>query len=469
MKMTNLFSIAALILISGPMVFAAEDQSSKIAKAVARSGLKETDLGIVVLGPDDKEVYVLNPDKRFIPASITKLFTAAAVLHELKPGFEFQTQIVYKANERIGKVLKGSLCLKGGGDPAFVSERMWMLVNDFLRTDITSVEGDLLVDDSFFDQDRIDEGREPGRNDRAYDAPVGALSFNWNSTTVYVRPSHSGDGQARAWVDPENGYVQLVNNAKTGRSTNLQVSRVAGKSQDRIVVDGTIGANESEKHFYKNISDPALYAGHNLVSFLRQRGITVSGQVRRSTCEAFKDVGSTNPSLPMSKLVSDMNKFSNNFVGEMLAKGLAATKTGKQGTMAMGLRIVQDFLQDELDFKKGEYVLANVSGFSRDNSFAPRHFIKLLNWVENDFRIYPEFLQSLPISGTDGTLEKRMNGETKGWVRAKTGLLTGVSSLSGFAGRPKGGVFAFAFMYNGGADGAKVRAFFDKLTEILIK
>jgi len=387
----------------------------------------------------------------------------------LQADYKFHTQL-HVDGEQTGNILKGNLILKGGGDPAFVSERMWMLVNDFTRSGIKKITGNIVVDDTYFDSDKFDEGREPQRNDRAYDAPVSALSFNWNSTNIYIRAGRKEGEKAQVTIDPENDYITLVNTVKTSKGvTSVEASRSTSGGKDVITVSGSIAQGAAEKVIYKNISNPALYAGSNLKRFLKERGIDVEGSVVLGKLSAKAELITDQPSFPLSKLVSDVNKFSNNFVAEMLAKGLGAQVTGKQGRMEDGLEQVRNFISTELNLKRTDFVLANVSGFSRKNSFTALQFIDLLSWVQQQFRIYPELVQSLPSAGVDGTLERRMKGQAERWVRAKTGLLTGVVALSGYAGRSSNGVLQFAFMYNGKADGSHVRNTFDNMAASLVK
>src|SRR5690606_23121085 len=157
--------------------------------------------------------------------SLTKIVTAFAVLQNLGPSAKLQTTL-WAENEPVNGVLKGDLVLKGGGDSGFVSETMWFLVNEFLRTGVKRIEGTIVVDDSEFDGTRTDKSRDPVRVDRAYDAPVGAMSFNWNSISIFVRPSQAGSPPT-VILDPiDNGY-KVKNKAKTvaGSASNIQVAR----------------------------------------------------------------------------------------------------------------------------------------------------------------------------------------------------------------------------------------------------
>ncbi len=426
--------------------------------------LKPEDFGVMIGEVGAEALLSLNAERPMIPASITKLVTAASFLKHYPPGTKFKTQLVADANAT-GTTLKGSLYLKGAGDPAFVSETMWFLVNAFTRTGVTQVDGDLIVDDNLFDSLRYDPSRQADRVDRAYDAPTGAMSFNWNSVNIFVRPGAKAGDAARVWLDPENEYVRLRGSVKTsGKGVNVNIDRDFDKKsgQDVIHVSGSIAPGANEYVQFKNITSPDLWAGANLKSFLAQRGVNVKGKVLPGRAPESAKVLAEAESKPVEQIVADMNKFSNNYVAEMLTKHLGLLRQ-KPGTIAGGMKVIEEDLQS-IGIGKDQMLLTNPSGLTRDNRITAQAMWTLLKSVETDFQSYPEFVASLPISGIDGTLKKRMKdngGERQ--VRAKTGLLTGVIALAGYgAGKKTGKAVPFVFIYNGNADGALVRSVVDR-------
>jgi D-alanyl-D-alanine carboxypeptidase/D-alanyl-D-alanine-endopeptidase (penicillin-binding protein 4) len=437
----------------------------ELLKEIERSHLKQSDLGVLIVdeeGEHERTVLDLNSTKKMTPASLTKIMTAGAVLHTFTPNAQFKTQLLSDAKVANGS-LQGSLYLKGGGDPSFVSETMWVLVNEFARNDIHTIEGDIVVDDSRFDDERFDESREDKRVDRAYDAPLGAMSFNWNSVNVYVRPGGKPEAPAIVKIDPPNSYIHLINKAKTGgKGHSIAVSRTAVKDGDEIMVTGKIAADANEVVVYKSITQPALWSGANLIEFLRQRDIHVKGHVRRGLAPAASRVMATAPSKPIAYIVADMAKFSNNYVAEMLTKNMAAETTHGQGNMKDGMEVIRKFM-DHVGIQRAQYTLLNPSGFSLENEMSAQDMRKVLDHLRREFTVFPEFLAALPIAGLDGTLKSRMKGDGEQWVRAKSGSLTGVVGLAGFAARPTGSSFSFVMMYNGPADGGTVRALFDHM------
>lgn len=463
-----------------------EAKRKRIEAEIKKSGLPKSSLGLIVTFHGDegeRDIYRLNSKKSFIPASLTKVVTASAALETLGHGHKFRTRLVSNAPIEKG-VLKGDLYLVGGGDPSFVSESMWVLVNHFIRTGIQRIEGDVIVDDHRFDQVRFDPGRQPDRVSRAYDAPIGAMSFNWNSVNVYVRPGEAQGQPAKVYIDPDNEYIQLAAEATTsgkGSAKEIHVSRNKGPSRetasakklpmgDGIRVSGHIPLNHEEIVFYKSITQPDYWSGYNLVSFLNRRGVTVSGQVKTGRQPKQAQVLAEYESKPIRQVVADLMKFSNNYVAEMLTKNMAAEKKGTPAQMEDGMDIIREYLQS-LGIKKTDFSLTNPSGLSRRNTMRTEDLHKVLLTTKNKFDYFAEYLSSLPVAGIDGTLKRRMKGSSaEGWVRAKTGLLSGVSGLAGYAGDPKGGTMTFVFLYNGkNAKNWHARALFDRMAVALME
>lgn len=445
----------------------AEEVPARLAKVVRSSSLSAAQLGLAVydLGRTPQSlIYTLNDQQDFTPASVTKITTAAAVLNRLGPSFKFQTTL-WSSGAVSEHTLNGDLILKGGGDAGFVSETMWYLVNEFRRSGITKIKGDLVVDDTDFDKIRNDPSRDPERVDRAYDAPVGAMSFNWNSINIFIRPTSVG-AAPQVTLDPIDNGFKVDNKAKTVNKTgnNLEVSRIG----QRIVVRGTIGLLQPEVAVYKNIDEPGEWAGAALKSFLEQRGIQVTGEVKLGKKPETAKLLAKAESKPVAQHVADMMKFSNNFVAEMLTKNLAAQNGTTPANLEEGMKLIRGNL-DDMGIESKRFSLVNPSGLSRRNKIKPADLALVLVQAQKNFPWFAEFLSSFPLSGQDGTLKRRMK-DSEGWVRAKTGNLNGVVALAGYAGRKDGRVYAFSFIFNGKADQAELaRGLFDQLATELVQ
>ena len=446
----------------------ADGLNNQLKAIIKKHHFSENSLGIYI-EDEGREIFNINASRLMVPASLTKIVTGAAVLSSFPMNKKFETKLMSKNNVKDG-VLPGDLCLKGGGDPSFVSEKMWFLVNELKRTELTSIEGDLLVDATRFDDELYDSGRESVRVDRAFDAPISAASFNWNSTNIFIRPGDPG-AKAKVWLDPQSDYLELENNTKTVSKSGvktLEAKRVKVGDHDKIIVSGNISTDGLEAVIYKSVSNPNLWIGMHLKEFLKQRGITLKGKVKVAACAVNSFTLAVSQSKNLNEIASDMLKFSNNFVAEMLAKNLAAENNTAPARMKDGIEEIKKYM-DGLGFGRKDYILENVSGLTRDNRFSARQLAIVLNTVKNDFLLFPEFASGLPIAGVDGTLKNRMksklaNKTDQNFVRAKTGYLDGVVGLAGYVGRKNNSPLIFVFMFNGDyQQGMAARPLFDDL------
>lgn len=430
------------------------NKSTPYAEILTQYKINPADLSLQILNDANEEVFSLNEKIKKTPASISKILTSFAVLKKLPLGHKFYTKIFTDG---------ANLYLQGGGDPSFVSENLWYLVNEFTRAEIKKISGNVIVDDSLFDNVRFDASRESKRVDRAYDSPVGALSFNWNAVNIFVKPTVVGQ-KARVKIDPDNNFFKLINNTKTlGKSVSQELVVSISNDEKTITVSGDVLIDAKEKAIFKSIKDPEIWAGANLIYFLQQRGVEVAGEVKRGRVPENATLLATYESKNLAYIMADMNKFSNNFVAEMLTKNLAALEIKSEASLKDGVKKIQQELL-KIGIPEDEIKFVNPSGLTRENSFSAGTLNKVLMNIKKDFSIYPIFLDGLPVAGIDGTLKKRMKSTlAEGWVRAKTGYLDGVVSLAGYAGRRDGKVLTFSFLYNGPRDEAIVREAFDQL------
>ncbi len=400
---------------------------------VARTPLQAARAGIVVASLDSGQVlYARDPDALLNPASNVKLFTSAAVLARLGPEYRFDTEVLTDALPS-GGVVK-SLYVRGKGDPTFVTERLWALAGDIAHRDVKVVKGDLLVDDTFFDGEREGPGYDQERGDRSYLAPVGALSLNFNVVAIHVAPGGRAGDKGRVEVEPPSEYLEVDNRTRTVKATGRRrvtpaSLRLQGGRQ-RITVEAKLPLGSRDQVLYRKIDDPPAYFGWTLKRLLELRGVKVTGQVRRAVAPPTAKLLTVAESESLGAIVRRLDKTSNNFVAEQLLKTLGAEKKGPPGTWPKGVAAVEDFLADA-GIPRGAYVMKNGSGLNDANRFSARQTVTLLREMWRRFPLMADFLAALPVAGKDGTTRWRMEG-TEGRLRAKTGTLEGVTSLSGY-------------------------------------
>ncbi|MCC7442424.1 MAG: D-alanyl-D-alanine carboxypeptidase/D-alanyl-D-alanine-endopeptidase [Bdellovibrionales bacterium] len=423
---------------------------------LASPGLKGVQVSAAVrtLGSPAETLYERNAATALIPASAVKLLTGYLALKHLGPEHVFLTSVWSTGRVEKG-VLNGDLYLQGGGDPSLVSERLYMLAEDVARAGITRVEGDVVVDATAYSDGHFHPSRLKTDSDRPFNAPTSAVSFNYNTTAVYAAPGESAGAPARIFVEPDTGYVKIVNRARTtaGGSGGFSTSREGlGEGQgDRVTVTGSIPAGADERLRYMNVTDPETYAGYALRFYLEKEGMRFQpgAKVRTGTVpESARKLGQME-SLPVREIVALMNKYSNNFLAEALVKAVGGKAEGYPTSLDQGMEVVMREAR-ALGLNGGGFVLSSPSGLNRENRMSARHFLTLLERSWSDLSLMPELFASLPIAGRDGTLEKRADelGEAVGRVRAKTGTLDGVATLAGVAQSRTGTPLAFALLLN---------------------
>jgi D-alanyl-D-alanine carboxypeptidase/D-alanyl-D-alanine-endopeptidase (penicillin-binding protein 4) len=189
---------------------------------------------------------------------------------------------------------------------------------------------------------------------------------------------------------------------------------------------------------------PDASAARRLARELKLAGVRVGGTATAGEApEGAVEVAQVQ-SPPMSEIVAAMNGPSDNYIAEMLLKGLGAAH-GAGGTTTAGAAAARAAL-DDIGVRPR---IVDGSGLTRRNRTTPRQVVRLLQRVANMEFAQP-FTASLPIAGATGTLRRRMHGTpAAGACRAKTGTLRYTSNLAGYCTTGDGGVVAFALLMNG--------------------
>lgn len=447
--------------------------SDKIAATLDAPTLRGAKLGISVVDVESGRPLFTRNDKELLnPASNVKLFTTAAALSLLGPEFRWKTTLYIDGALSQGE-LKGRVYLQGRGDPTLVIEDLWKLATDLWARGVRKISGDLVVDDTYFDEVRLGPGFDQKQEDAPFRAPNGAVSLNYNAVAIHVLPGPTDAAPARVLLDPETPYFVIHNEVRTvakGRTSIVIELREQEAAMD-ITVRGRISKNDGGRTELRRIAHPDLYAAHALKELLARRGIKVGGNiVRGAVPSATGRAVVQHVSQPLSVVVREINKRSSNFMAEQLVKTLGAEIGGRPGTWPKGLAAIADFLEKQ-GIQRTEYKMGNGSGLYDTNRFSTAQATTLLRSTFRDFRVASDFVGSLSVAGADGTISHRLAGSiAERQVRAKTGTLSGTSSLAGYAGWPNRPPLAFAIFVNGLGEGAtaQARAAQDEICRLLV-
>jgi D-alanyl-D-alanine carboxypeptidase/D-alanyl-D-alanine-endopeptidase (penicillin-binding protein 4) len=433
---------------------AGADLEARLGAALAHPGLAGAEVGaLVVRASDGGLVFARQPERPLVPASNQKVLTALAALETFGPTHQFVTRVwADRAPGPDGAV--SVLAVEGGGDPGLTSEQLWRLASDLRLAGLRRVSEGILVDDAAFGDGFWHEAWGE-ISTRAYHGPVGALNANYGAYQLEVRPGARSGEPVTASLDPPVPYLALALQAQTraaGTPAKLVVDRAARDGGGEAVrLSGALPLGAQAQVFRRAVGDPALYAGAVLRMQLEAVGIAVEGGVRRGRPPAGARELLAFEGLPLGQLVSLFVKWSNNTIAETLQKAMGRAATGEPGTWENGRRAALASL-GRLGIDTSGLVMVDGSGLARGNRVAARTLVDALRVARGSFRFGPELVAALPIAAGDGTLEKRAAGAA-GAVRAKTGLLDGVTGLSGFAIHPEQGELVFSILVNGARRG----------------
>jgi D-alanyl-D-alanine carboxypeptidase/D-alanyl-D-alanine-endopeptidase (penicillin-binding protein 4) len=402
----------------------------RLTEILRERPLSRTRVGVEVVDAGDGEVlYAYNADKLFNPASNTKILTTAAALTELGADYRYRTSLHGPTPDDDG-VVHGDVELRGSGDPSLGTRGIADLARATAAAGITRIAGDVLADGRFHDTAHPDTALGEG-----------ALIFNHNMYTVHVQPT----------APKRPAAVTVEFTAPDLFSVDARVVTVGGKRKTRITVDSARGRDgrlvvivrgrineRADARINRRLGDGSICAAATLRRALEDFGVTVTGTVRHGGLHGDAPLLAEHRSQPLADICRVSNKDSNNFVAETILKTLARERFGAPATPAKGERAIADFL-DPLGFARNTYRIINGSGLTHENRIQPSGLARLLRHLYLDLSVAPEFLTSLAIGGIDGTIRNRFtSADAVGRVRAKTGTLSGVSALSGYAGESSG-------------------------------
>jgi D-alanyl-D-alanine carboxypeptidase/D-alanyl-D-alanine-endopeptidase (penicillin-binding protein 4) len=426
--------------------------AAALDRALSRKGLRAARSSLIVVDPATGEIlYERQADELLNPASVTKIVTSALALARLGPEHRFATDVL-AAVEPDGEILKGDLFVRGSGDPKLVTETMYKLASNVAALGLREVRGNLVVDDSAFDAERRGPGWDQDDSDRPYQAPAGAASVNFNALEVLVYPGRKVGAPARVLTDPSTSYVRIENHARTVAArgkTRIRARSVAGRDRNVLRVRGTIARDHPGWSTWRKVDHPPLYFGVLFQEMLRRVGVTVRGKARHGKVPARSDLLTRVRSPQLATLLTDLNKFSQNFMAEQVLKAVGAHVSGRPGSWKNGALAAQAFLE-EIGIPRGSYVFRNGSGLNDVNRMSARQVVRVLVAMLRRFPVAAEFLSSLAVAGADGSVKRRLGArDLYRRLRVKTGWLNGVSGLAGYVETRDRRTLAFALLING--------------------
>ncbi|MBZ9559204.1 MULTISPECIES: D-alanyl-D-alanine carboxypeptidase/D-alanyl-D-alanine-endopeptidase [unclassified Modicisalibacter] len=409
---------------------------------------------------DSGEVLAeIDPQRSLAPASVSKLYMAAAALDRWGPQHRFTSRLVSTGAVDSRGVLHGDLVFEGGGDPALVSEDLWRLIQRLRQQGVESVKGQLVVSQWRFGPVECvttDRCRAESRADNAYSALLSAAAVNYGSWCLNVLPGHTVGGEARILscdtVKPTTRIDNHVTTVAEGGDTRLDAERVTDAQGDVLVVRGKIAQGTYPRAIYRASSDPAEQTAQTLLAMLGRAGIEVSGGAAVSRTQP--PVAATRLAAvdgkPLQELLLRTLNYSNNFMADTLSLDLVDTP---RASLPEGGAAVAAFAESLPGH--GPLTLKSGSGLTTENRTTAQGVNTLLAAMYQRPALFPTFVAGLqlPVNGPMRFI-RRGDPLFQDHVMLKTGTLNqpfAVRALGGYFRTRSGRWGSFSVLVNGTA------------------
>jgi D-alanyl-D-alanine carboxypeptidase/D-alanyl-D-alanine-endopeptidase (penicillin-binding protein 4) len=447
----RMFGSLLLLIALTPHVVAADEQLPAPVKHILDiRKVPHDSLSIHVRDADSGETVLRwNDDVPRNPASTMKLITTLVALDILGPTYRWTTEL-YTLGELDAGHLVGDLLIKGHGDPFLVTERVWQMLRLLRQAGVHAVDGNLLIDDSYFEVGDTDPAEFDRQPLRAYNVVPNALLTNFKVVRYWFEPDHERSA-VRVWVDPPLENLRVENRLALGRGYcggyQRGITITANEAIDKMIFSGRFPNGCKAYAMDRTALSHNEFTYGLLMSVWRESG----GEFRGGwmNAKATEDVEPivAFDSLPLAEIISRVNKNSNNVMARQILYTLSAEVLGPPGTENGGRKVIEDWL-GETGIELPHLELDNGAGLSREARISATEFAALLEYAWRQ-PYMPEYLASMALSGLDGTLRRKFDdAELTGQAHLKTGSLDHVAAIAGYLQSRSGRRFTVVMLHN---------------------
>lgn len=402
-------------------------------------------------------LYARNAYLPMTPASTMKILTAEAALLFLGPDYRFSTQLLTDSKSINNGVLQGNLYVVFSGDPSLTYNDLSELLDALKDQHIRAIAGNVYIDNSAYDQRFYGPGWKEKDKRFAYAAPISASIINHNTLAFHL-PSN------RTLSATERDAMVTAPTKQTACSI-----RVAADANSLLSIDGCMNKSMHSLGLSYVVTDIPEYNRALIRNALLQKGITIYRSVTFGSAPDNLSLVNSHASDPLRDIIREMLKKSDNVIAGALFKKMGQLYTRKPGSWENGSMAVSQILARQANVDISGMRILDGSGLSEQNLTTPAQLMQVLNFAYHNVRIGGDFIDALPIAGIDGTLKHRMGNITRK-IRAKTGTISGVISLAGYATAKNNETLAFVIMINGQKGfGWRYRSMEDKIATALTR
>ncbi len=421
-----------------------------INKILNRSELSKENYSLYIKNiSKQNKVFSYNEQKPFNPASVMKLVTTYAGLQLLGPEFQWKTRVLYKGTIK-NKHLYGDLIIKGYGDPTLTYADLSEVIEKVQQQGILHIHGNVIFDESFFgelqNQDIIDDKKY-----RAYN--VNPKSFVVNENTINFNFSFKNEN-INIQAFPEINTLTILNHLKlTDQGCNDWKESLRYEVETKLNVTEIKFNGRFDKACESKDIDLSVMGIDRLPIALFEKlwklhGGSIEGEFKNT----YQNITNTHTfyehqSRPLSLVVRDINKYSQNLIARNLLLTILAENNGNPITENEAGRFIKESLMKG-KVKLYSLEMDNGAGLSRNAKVNSENLGFLLEKAYTDIYM-PEFIASLPNLGIDGTLKsrgKKLSVAKHAYL--KTGSIQNVSAIAGYIFDKNNDVKVFVFIAN---------------------
>ncbi len=461
--------LCAFLLIVGITQAKNKEKINEEVSALLTGLPANTKVALLAINPlSGDTLYKKNIYRPMIPASNIKLFTTAVALKLMGPEYLISTKLLTDDPDLNDGSIDGNLYLKGFGNPLFSSKDLDSLVSYLDSLKIKKISGNIIGDDTFFDNIYSRDDWIIQENANVPLPPVSALVLNKNKFVLKLNSHRKVGKKLKYSVIPDYPFVKVNMRARVTKfRTRPRITYHTEQSGFKIKVTGGLRKSRRKKYYAIFPDNPPLFAALALNEKILKKNIKVGGKPLTGSTKEFADeIASID--LPLKNLIAITNKNSDNFLAECLFKIIGANFSGDQGNSFYATQAVMSFIKENNIYSEGSSIV-DGSGISRFNKITVAAIVDLLKSMYESKELFPDFLSSLAVAGTDGTLKERFRGSiVKNNFHGKTGTLNGVSAISGYLKTAKGNDVIISIIIEFNRKGANYyRHIQDKIIETL--
>jgi D-alanyl-D-alanine carboxypeptidase/D-alanyl-D-alanine-endopeptidase (penicillin-binding protein 4) len=417
-----------------------------------------------------KPLYNYRAHKLCRPASTLKLLTVITALSQPGAGEPFTTDVWYKGVVR-GDTLVGDLYVVGGFDPEFDDAAMDSLTACAASLPFTVINGRICGDISMKDSLYWGNGWPWDDNPAAFQPYLSPLIYHKGAVKVTATPAPVAGDPALLTCEPASAFYTLRNETRTRTPAagRFSVSRNWLENRNDLIVTGNV---EDTCSGAVNVVSSQDFFMHTFVERLRLKGVTaVQPYGYAEFVHDATAVHVARTECPVRRVIDQVLKQSDNLSAEALLCRLAVQSVGRRRVSSSdGLAAVKEQI-GRLGHDPSGFRIADGCGLSGYNYLSPGLLVDFLRYAYAHPCIFQRLYGSLPVSGTDGTLQYRMREGSVAYRRvyAKTGSFTGISALAGYLKTAGGHDIAFAVMNQNVLSSTEAHAFQNRVCEMLCR